>query len=458
MAVDGRCRAGLLVGFALPHIWLHAISSLQSLAVLPLYAQALYYIAMGCFLLGVPYLLAAQWGLRNVWPMAADGASGCTLAAIALVAGLALRLPSPAAAGLLMIGGCATAWILLRWFSAICRCGDRGTAVRWVLLSFVIAAAVRLVLVTMPDWLGALETTCVTVAPLASIGFLWAVEKGVGRPAEREGAAPSASSRSENAIYLMELCLCALVLGAFKLPVAASEHVSLSLGVNYALRMLVPVAILVALGNAPFRRLYRPAQGFVLVVLVGVLAFSLLGGEATGSIMAEALLSLARNFALIVIYLVALQNVYCGGAAPLHAFGVARGVFDCSLGMGIVAGSLVEGPAWFGLPATNVVLFCAGVVFLLVMNRLITYVYHYHADAGRTLLDDTCRDVGHRYGLTDREEQILKLLCTGFSKGHIAEKLQLSENTVRWHSKNLYEKLGVHSKQELLELVVGGER
>ena len=87
-------------------------------------------------------------------------------------------------------------------------------------------------------------------------------------------------------------------------------------------------------------------------------------------------------------------------------------------------------------------------------------MYRYHAQgsahAQPASLDDVCRSPGERRGLTDREMQILQLLCRGFSKGHIAQKLQLSENTVRWHSKNLYEKLGIHSKQELLELVGDG--
>ena len=45
------------------------------------------------------------------------------------------------------------------------------------------------------------------------------------------------------------------------------------------------------------------------------------------------------------------------------------------------------------------------------------------------------------------------LLCQGRSKSYIAESLFISENTVRSHSKNIYRKLGVHSKQELLDLV-----
>ena len=47
----------------------------------------------------------------------------------------------------------------------------------------------------------------------------------------------------------------------------------------------------------------------------------------------------------------------------------------------------------------------------------------------------------------------MRLICHGRSKVFIAETLYLSENTVRMHSRSLYLKLGIHSKQELINLV-----
>lgn len=67
---------------------------------------------------------------------------------------------------------------------------------------------------------------------------------------------------------------------------------------------------------------------------------------------------------------------------------------------------------------------------------------------------DTCSSLlAAQYGLTQREEEILRFICRGRSKAYIAETLVISENTVRTHSKALYAKLGVHSKQELIDKV-----
>jgi LuxR family maltose regulon positive regulatory protein len=45
--------------------------------------------------------------------------------------------------------------------------------------------------------------------------------------------------------------------------------------------------------------------------------------------------------------------------------------------------------------------------------------------------------------LNDREMQVLRLLSAGLSDRQIAEELYLSINTVKWHNRQLYAKLGV---------------
>ncbi len=50
--------------------------------------------------------------------------------------------------------------------------------------------------------------------------------------------------------------------------------------------------------------------------------------------------------------------------------------------------------------------------------------------------------------LTKREREIVRLIAAGRSNPEIAELLYLSLNTVKWHVKNLYGKLGVSSRVE----------
>ena len=56
------------------------------------------------------------------------------------------------------------------------------------------------------------------------------------------------------------------------------------------------------------------------------------------------------------------------------------------------------------------------------------------------------------HGLTAREIDVALLIAHGRSKTFIANELFISENTVRTHSKNVYAKLGIHSREELISL------
>jgi len=54
--------------------------------------------------------------------------------------------------------------------------------------------------------------------------------------------------------------------------------------------------------------------------------------------------------------------------------------------------------------------------------------------------------------LTHREKDILSLMVRGLSSKQIADKLDISENTVANHRKNMLSKTGAHSSAELIYL------
>ena len=57
------------------------------------------------------------------------------------------------------------------------------------------------------------------------------------------------------------------------------------------------------------------------------------------------------------------------------------------------------------------------------------------------------------HGLSEREGEVLGLLYRGNTQKRIAERLFLSVNSVQTYAKSLYRKLGVHSRQELIDMV-----
>lgn len=54
-----------------------------------------------------------------------------------------------------------------------------------------------------------------------------------------------------------------------------------------------------------------------------------------------------------------------------------------------------------------------------------------------------------KHHLTLRESQVLSLLSAGFKNSEIAQRLYLSPETIRWHLRTLYKKLGTHDRFRL---------
>lgn len=68
-----------------------------------------------------------------------------------------------------------------------------------------------------------------------------------------------------------------------------------------------------------------------------------------------------------------------------------------------------------------------------------------------------CQTVSQQYGLTDREQEVLMLLASGHGRKYVANRLQVSLNTVRSHSRNIYGKLNIHSHSDLMALLESTE-
>ncbi len=68
-------------------------------------------------------------------------------------------------------------------------------------------------------------------------------------------------------------------------------------------------------------------------------------------------------------------------------------------------------------------------------------------------LGDVCRILAQEHQLTPREGEVLAELAYGHSSSYIAKVLFISSNTARSHMKNIYKKLNVRSREELIELL-----
>lgn len=83
-------------------------------------------------------------------------------------------------------------------------------------------------------------------------------------------------------------------------------------------------------------------------------------------------------------------------------------------------------------------------------NELIQYIQYLQSisDIAQSNVSQTIVDVPNVEFLTKRELQILKRVSEGCTDIELADKVFLSVNTVKWHLRNIYNKLGVRSRLE----------
>lgn len=70
---------------------------------------------------------------------------------------------------------------------------------------------------------------------------------------------------------------------------------------------------------------------------------------------------------------------------------------------------------------------------------------------------EKCDRVATIYKLSPREHEVLDLLARGRDSAAIQERLSLSASTVQTHRMHIYQKLQIHSRQELLDVIEAQE-
>jgi DNA-binding CsgD family transcriptional regulator len=104
-----------------------------------------------------------------------------------------------------------------------------------------------------------------------------------------------------------------------------------------------------------------------------------------------------------------------------------------------------------------VVLFMA-MIMLPVLNTQLTWLLKKHqflfhfASIPEIDQDKALDDFKENKQLTGKEAEVVRLLLRGYTYKAIAEQLLISENTMKFHVKNIYQKLGINSKMDLIKM------
>lgn len=139
----------------------------------------------------------------------------------------------------------------------------------------------------------------------------------------------------------------------------------------------------------------------------------------------------------------------------LVVLGVFRGCVFLSVGLGFAANNVLH--AFLGRSTTGLLTLSLAVVYLVMLGALPSLMRKTEKQSTLVSLTEEQIRSNHMlrkmYGLSDREMDVVVLTLGGSSASAVAEKLYVTENTVKTHLKRIYAKLDVHSKEELRALV-----
>ena len=384
---------------------------------------------------------------------------GCALSSTVLLAlgslgvgGEALRwVAAPVTA--LAFGALSCAWASL----ARGRCASAGRAAVFfeVAVSYVCCYGLVFAVEVLP---GASQAPAWALCPAFSAA-LWVRVRGHGTAAPSVEEEAPGSGESWPALPLAVAC------------VALVSSVLAGLFSDVPAHSYGPSALcaLVLAGFAGLAR-HRPAWGalawglsLVPILMSGFFVMSL---SAELAAVGVDVLTLGRRM-LWVLYWWLLASGPAGaslravalGFAPLYA--ATRLVID---GLRMGAPGLAADPAFTSLATVAVALVLEtasfAVVGLVVAGQMralgrraaVPAVPSAPVEAGE-LRAAACGSIAEEHGLTERERDVLELVSMGYTVQRIAEERGVSQNTVRTHTKGLYRKLDIHSKQEVIELV-----
>ncbi len=177
------------------------------------------------------------------------------------------------------------------------------------------------------------------------------------------------------------------------------------------------------------------------------------------------LLALCILSALFTVYtlfgtVAVAEHVRISHLSALRVYGKARALDYVGVAVGLASG---YGIAWMA---------SANMLFAIQASAAIAVAYGFIASychkarfpeasmeegsampETKGLWKKRCRVVGEQCDLSERQFEVLVLVAQGRNAKYIEEALSISLSTAQTHIRNIYRKTGVHSRQELLNLI-----
>ncbi len=396
--------------------------------------------------------------LESRYAPTVTGMLGLIGSVLFVVSGVSLAWLPLIAGGIL--SGLFMGFFGLCWGSTYCKSGMKST-IAYLAGGFAVAVVLDVPLLLMVPMA---SSASFAALPLASAILFRFVPTGMKGYAPASSAKPIGTTPASFIVrylgiapsILVALCLVMTGFGYLQHLVSFSL-VAIKGGVIVQIvRGVVAIGSFAILATAPSKSsvLYRIGllaiiAGFaVMAFLFGTPSFWVAGaiiisGYTVFDILKWALFcSIASNQSKDPIKTISLMRM---ADAVFYAFGA---------GIAIALGATPTGTAFSAQESTVVGYLMVIAVVLLLSSEDIWGLFMREKATPPNSQQANLDEFSQKWGLTQRESDVMKLLVAGRTKPWIAENLVISENTVGTHVRHIYQKAGVHGRQELLDLLV----
>lgn len=448
------------IGVCVPQVWIYCIAHRTDGALGEVELGVPLYLALSATM-AVALALALN-GLLPVKKRPLDWALAIVqgFATVLLVAPLSAFVPIaiPALhAVVAAIAGVGVAWLYLQWAPFFATLGARNI-ITCVFIAMAVGSTLKVPLDMLPAPIAAV---LLALFPLVSVAL---ARRAEAHPVSCERPPRMFHEVNPTAVpwkILLGVAVYSFAIGAVKgVPVQADPVPFAALTVvHHGVEILLAVSMLwwvLACGRMlNFSGLWR----VVLLFTAATLFFLPVAGPAAASWLLLGA-GIAQTLVVMLLWAMLADVAHHSTASPAVIFASGWIAYSLPLALGEVVGLLVgrlNSPA----VAVAALAYLVTVTVVLVLNDTAFAQRRIFADLDAAppapmafeSLDVGCERLGQEHSLTAREIEVLQMLVKGRSKSYIAETLFISENTVRSHSKHIYQKLDVHSKQEVLDLL-----
>ena len=406
-------------------------------------------------------------------------------AALALAAfGAALALGAVAPAGIELaisaFGGVATACLLFGWIPLLAAL-NRNTLIASMSISAVLGSVIALNLKLLAGGAAYLFLAACMAACLGAYELVG--RSGIEPHAERAGKAAGADrggipldESRRNAQLSWSFGAINIIYGVV-FGVGAGNLLQAGRAASVALGSTIVFALgAVAAHLFAQRSQGRIQQSTVLRMLFPVLVIALVPLsflDANGGLFVACNLLVLGCCAFLVLVSIAfeIKGANERGAAAMYFVGMSQTTLAGGIALGFALDVL---PGLTGAFSPNVLsavalglVIALAVMVTLTQNRMVdsqaetdaaiakAKAIAEQAKQGRWKV--RCAEVAANAKLSARETEVFYLLAKGRGTEHIQNKLGISSHTVKTHTYNIYKKLGVKNREELLDLVEKSE-